>query len=80
MLLAKKQGRIAQWDRLSTGSLLPNQPSKVEATFVSVTKNQHTIVIHYHQDFFQVMTYRSLIYWPNHSGETWLSKKGKGDD
>ncbi len=44
-----------------------------------VSQKINTIVIHQHLDFFQVMTGRSLIYEPNLSRETWLSKKEDDD-
>ncbi len=33
-----------------------------------------------HSDFFQGQTDRGLFCWPNHSGETWLSKQGEDED
>ncbi len=44
---------------------------------LGIVKNQHTIVVNFHQDFeasthnnfSQGQTDRYLIYWPNHYGE-----------
>ncbi len=53
-----------------------------------IASNQFTIVISFHQifmasthsDFFQGRADRGLIYWPNHSGETWLTNQEEEEE
>jgi hypothetical protein len=53
-----------------------------------ITINAHTIVANFNQDFganrhsnlFQGQTNRILIYWPNHTGETRLSKQEEAEE
>ncbi len=56
------------------GALTTGQKSLVD---------HHTIVVNFHQDFVDSMYYVIFqridrdrqIYWPRHTGETWLSKQ-----